>query len=340
YLWAYMFWFGLGLGCLGFLLLHHVVGGQWGDLLRPILESGAATVPWLALLFVPLLFGLPALYPWARPAAVAADPLLRHKLPYLNVPFFVARAAACFAVWSYIARRLLRWGRDPSDAGAAARAARFSAPGIIVYFFTLTVCVADWLMSLEPHWYSTAYELILIIGGALSAMAFSICALALFGGGRRLSDSLPRKPFVDIGNLQLACVMLWAYLQFSQYLIIFSGNIPDEIAWYLRRQVGGWYPAALAMIAALFVVPFLSLLGRSNKARLDRLVRIAALLLAGRALELFWLIKPAFPPPSRPADWRDAAAALALGGAWLAVFLGGLMKRPSAVGTIRTEAAT
>jgi hypothetical protein len=318
YLCAYMFWFGLGLGCLGLKLLHHVVGGDWGDVLRPVLESGAETVPWLALLFIPLLFGLASLYPWARPAVVAADPLLRHKAPYLNAPFFVLRAAASFAVWWALSRRP-------------------SAPGLILYFLTLTICAADWTMSLEPRWYSTVYELILIAGHASSALAFAICGLALFGGGRRLSEALPPKAFVDIGNLQLTCVMLWAYLAFAQYLIVWSGGIPEEIAWYLPRLRGGWFPVSLAMIAALFALPFLALLGRVNKARLDRLAVIAALLLAGRALELFWLVKPAFPAPAP--HWLDAAAALALGGAWLAAFLNGLMKRPSPVGRLRTEEA-
>jgi hypothetical protein len=332
-----MFWFGLGIGCLGLLMLHHVVGGQWGDVLRPMLEAGAATLPWLALLFVPLLFGLAALYPWARPAAVAADPLLQHKAPYLNVPFFALRAAACFAVWCFLSRRLRQWG-DPADAAAAARASRLSAPGLILYFLTLTLCVADWTMSLQPLWYSTIYELIFICGQALSALALAIGGLALLGGGRRLSEALPPKPFVDMGNLLLACVMLWAYVEFSQYLIIWSGGIPAEISWYLARQQGGWFAAALVMIAALFAVPFLALLGRGNKARLDRLAAIAALIVAGRALELFWLLKPAF-PPGPAIHWLDAAAALALGGAWLAVFLSRLTSRPSVVGSLAPEDA-
>jgi len=322
YLCAYMFWFGLGMGCLGLRMLHDIVGGQWGDVLRPMLDAGTATVPWLGLLFIPLLFGLGALYPWARPAVVAADPLLLHKRPYLNVPFFMLRAGACFAIW-----------------GLMSRASRYSAAGLIVYFLTLTLCIADWTMSLEPHWYSTIYELLLICGQALSGLALAICGLALFGGGRNLSESLPPKPFIDMGNLLLACVMLWAYAAFSQYLIIWSGGIPAEISWYLRRQQGVWFPVALAMIAALFVIPFLALLGRRNKARLQRLALIAALIVAARALELFWLIKPAFEPAGPAIHWLDAASALALGGAWLAVFLGRLMARESVVGRINTEEA-
>ncbi len=324
YICAYMFWFGLGIGCLGLSLLHHIVGGQWGDVLRPILDSGASTLPWLALLFIPLLFGLGALYPWARPAAVAADPLLQHKHVYLNVTFFILRAALCFGLWCFMARKL---------------PVRFSAPGLILYFLTVSLCVLDWTMSLDPHWYSTIYELLLIVGQTLSALAFAIVSLALLGGGRRLSDGLPSKPFVDMGNLLLACVMSWGYAEFSQYLIIWSGGIPAEISWYLRRQYGGWFTTGLVMIAALLVIPFFALLGRRNKARLDRLAVIAALILAGRALEVFWLIKPSFPNPAPGLHWLDAAAALALGGSWLAFFLGDMMKRSSSVGVISAEDA-
>jgi hypothetical protein len=328
YLCAYMFWFGLGAGCLGLLLLHRLVGGAWGDLIGPLLEAGASTMPWLALLFTPLLFGLPSLYPWARPALVAADPLLLHKRAYLNAPFFSLRAAICFAVWCFLSVRLRRDGEQAS---------RLSAPGLIVYFLTLTLCVVDWTMSLEPRWYSTIYGPMLIVGQAMSALAASICGLALLGGK---AESLPAKPYVDMGNLLLAFVMLWAYASFSQYLIIWSGGIPEEISWYLRRQQGVWYPVALTLAAAQFWLPFLLLLGRVNKARLGRLAWIAALLVAGRRLELFWLVKPAFASPAPAWHWLDAASGAALGGVWLAAVLSDLTARPSPVGAYRPEAAS
>lgn len=323
YLWAFMLFFGLGSGCLGLLLLHRVVGGQWGELIGPALESGAETVPWLALAFAPLLLGLSRLYPWARPAEVAADPVLRHLQPYLNAPFFAARAAAGFAVW---------WGLIRS-------ARERAAPGLVVYFLTLTPCLLDWTMSLEPRWYSTVYELMMIAGQGLSALALCVATLAVLGGGRRLSDALPSKPFLDLGNLLLAFVLLWAYASFAQYLIIWSGDAPREIAWYLRRQEGVWFAVGLALVAAQFAAPLLLLLARANKRRLDRLALIAGLLVAGRALELQWLIKPAFGRAGPPLHWLDAAAALGLGGAWAAVFLGRLAARPSPVGAVRAEAA-
>jgi hypothetical protein len=194
-------------------------------------------------------------------------------------------------------------------------------------------------MSLEPRWYSTIYEAILIVGQALSALALAIAGLALLGGGRRLSDAAPSKAFVDMGNLLLAFVMLWAYVSFSQYLIVWSGGLPEEIAWYLRRQSGAWRDVALALAGAQFALPFLLLLPRGNKARLDRLAGICALLLAARALEVFWLVKPAFAPPAAAPRWLDAAAALCVGGAWLGSFLGGLLARaPLAAVAARREA--
>jgi len=326
YLTAYLFWFGLGAGCLGLLLLHYIVGGGWGDLIRPMLEAGAGTVPFLALLFVPLLFGLAALYPWTRADLLASDVVLRHKHAYLNVPFFALRAAGCFALWSWLFRRLRR-RPGPDDAAGAAAAVKLAAVGLLLMFLTLTVAAIDWTMSLEPHWYSTVYPLLLICGHAASALAFAIAALAVVGDGRRLAETVPSKPFADVGNLLLATVMLWAYAGFSQYLIIWSGGIPLEISWYIRRQNGIWFAGGLAMIAAMFALPFVLLLVRRNKTRLERLTGIALVVVAGRYLEAFWLVKPA--APSAPAvHWLDAAAALAIGGAWLSAFFGRLATRP------------
>jgi hypothetical protein len=326
YLCAYLFWFGLGAGCLGLLLLHYIVGGGWGELVRPMLEAGAGTVPRLAVLFVPLLFGLGALYPWTRAEALAADAVLRHKQAYLNVPFFIARAAGCFALWSWLFYRLRRRPAADDAAGATA-AVKLAAVGLLAMFLTLTLGAIDWTMSLEPRWYSTVYPLLLICGHAASALAFAIAALGLIGDGRRLSRELPSKPFVDVGNLLLATVMLWAYAGFSQYLIIWSGGIPLEISWYIKRQNGVWFAGGLAMIAAMFGLPFLLLLARRNKARLERLTGVALLVVAGRYLEAFWLVKPA--APAAPAvSWLDAAAALAIGGAWLSAFFGRLALRP------------
>jgi hypothetical protein len=338
YLFAFMFWFGMGIGCLGILMLHHVVGGAWGDLIRPLLEAGAMTLPWLAVLFVPLLLALPTLYPWARPAAVAADTLLQHKRIYLNVPFFTARAAASFALWCFMAYRLNQWS-DPRDEAAAALASRRSAPGLLLYFVTLTFCLLDWTMSLEPHWYSTIYEAMVIVGQLLGALALMTCVLALFGNIRQLSEELPPKPFIDLGNMLLVFVMFWAYFSFSQYLVIWSANMPEEISWYLHRQSAGWFWVAMALIVFQFILPFLILLSRGNKARIERLAWVAALIILMRALDAYWLVKPAFHPAGPQVHWLDVVTFLSVGAVWIAAFLGRLPKRPDVVGVYLGETA-
>lgn len=308
YLFAYMFWFGMGLGCLGVLLLHRLAGGAWSSMIRPYLEAGARTWPVLALLFLPVALGLPLLYPWTRPEVVAADPILAHKHVYLNAPFFLARAAAYFVVWFFVERL------PP-------------APAFLVYFLAASFCATDWTMSLEPLWYSTMYGAMAVVGQGLGAMALAVGAVAALGDRRAAEGPPSRHAFLDLGNMLLAFVMFWAYVSFSQYLIIWCGDLPEEISWYLRRQAGAWFWIAMIVIVAQFVLPFLALLGRANKQRLGRLSRIAALLVGARVVEEFWLVRGAFARPAGAALWLDALAFAAVGAAWLAAFARGLAPR-------------
>jgi hypothetical protein len=304
YLFAWMFFFGIAIGALGLLMMHQLTGGEWGDVILPFMVPAARTLPWLALLFVPVGLSLSALYPWARPALVAADPLLQHKHLYLNAPFFWARAVFYFAVWSFLTFRLTH---------------RRSAWGLVLYMFTVSFAVIDWMMSLEPAWMSTIYPAMVTMGAALSALAFGVCGLR-FLTPERWSESTAKKPFRDLGNMLLTFVMLWAYMSFAQYLIIWYGNLPDEIVWYLPRQAGGWFWIAMALIFLQFFLPFFVLLGRRNKERLSRLAWVAILILVMRAVTLFWLIEP----PLRPAGFSvrvwDVVMFLLLGAVWLRAF--------------------
>ncbi len=337
YLFAFMFWFGMGIGCLGIVLLLHVVGGTWSDLIRPLLEAGASTLPWLAICFVPILFGIEKIYPWARADAVAGDVVLQHKRAYLNVPFFVLRAVACLTLWSLMAVRLNRWS-DPRNAPLEERARRYSGVGLFIYFLTLLFCLTDWTMSLEPHWYSTIYQLMVVVGQALGALAFAVCGLALFGCARS-SEAMPPKPLLDLGNMMLTLVMFWAYTAFSQYLIIWSGDIPDEISWYLHRQQGGWFWIAMVLIVFQFFLPFTVLLLRTAKARLERLAGVCALIVGVRILEVYWLIEPAFYPGDFHIHWLDVALPIGLGGVWCFAFLKTLERRPAIIVACMPEAA-
>jgi hypothetical protein len=329
YLIAYLFWLGVALGCLPLAMLHHLAGGGWGFAIRRILEAGMRTLPLIALFFVPVLLGVNHLYEWAHADTVATDAVLREKAAYLNVPFFVARAAIYFGAWMLFARYLNKWSDEQDATGNPALTRRFqllSGPGILVYALTLTFASVDWAMSLEPHWFSTIYGMLFMVGQTLSSLAFAIAVAACLADRRPMSEFLQRDIFHDLGNLLLAFVMLWAYISFSQYLIIWSGNLPEEIPWYLRRGLGGWQWVAAFLALFHFAIPFVLLLARGNKKKKEIIAAIAGSILVMRWVDLYWLVKPAFGGPLS-VHWLDPALMIALGGVWIGVFLAQLRKR-------------
>jgi hypothetical protein len=331
YLTAYLFWMGVALGSLALLMLHHLVGGRWGHVIQRTLEAAVSTLPLLALLFLPILFNVEGLYLWARPGALETDHLLHHKAPYLNVPFFWVRALIYFAVWIALGG-LLRRGSLAQDRtgepGLTRRLQVLSGPGLVLYGLTMTFAAIDWVMSIEPHWFSTIYGVIFIVGQGLSALAFAIVVTRLLAGRKPLSDVLTPAHFHDLGNLLLAFVMLWAYIAFSQYLIIWSGNIPEEIIWYVDRMAGGWRALAFALIGLHFILPFLLLLSRTTKRRLQALGAVAWGVFVMRMVDLYWIVSPAFHPKEIGLHWLDLVAPVALGGLWLAAFLRQLTRSP------------
>jgi len=331
YLVGYLFWIGIALGCFAVVMLHHLVGGAWGTVIRRLLESGTRTLPLMLLLLAPIVIGLPHLYLWAQPDVVATDELLQHKAPYLNVPFFLARAALYFALWIGLAYLLNRWSaaQDKSNTQSIRkRLQNFSGPGLVLYGLTVTFASVDWVMSLEPHWFSTIYGMIFMVGQTLATLAFIITMLMLLGKREPLASILKPQHFHDLGNLMLAFVMLWAYVAFSQFLIIWSGNLPEEIPWYISRLSGGWGYIAIALVVFHFVLPFLLLLSRQNKRRLGTLATLAGAMLVMRLVDLVWVIAPAFEEEGMHLHWMDLAASIGVGGIWVAVFLWQLGRRP------------
>jgi hypothetical protein len=325
YLWAFLFWFGIGLGCLPLLMLYHLVGGAWGFSIRRIVECGARTLPVMAVLFIPIVFGVHYLYEWSRPDVVAHSEAIARKHAYLNTPFWIVRAIIYFAVWLFYAQRLNRLSTRQDETGditITGHLQRLSAPGLVVYGLTLTFAVFDWAMSLEPAWYSSIYGLLWIVNQTLSALALSIIVIVL------LSRTPSAETLNDLGNLLFAFVMLWAYLSFSQLLIIWSGDLPEEIHWYLSRLANGWEWIAATSAAFHFAVPFLLLLGRVNKRRPTRLAGIAAVLLLMRVLDTFWMITPAFYQDRVSVHLLDIFAVIGIGGVWVAVFAGALRSVP------------
>jgi hypothetical protein len=324
YLVAYIFWIEVALGCLAIVMIHHIAGGAWGVMIQRLLEAGMMTLPLMALLFVPLIFGLSILYPWARPEEVAHDAILQHKSLYLNVPFFLVRTVIYFVIWIGLAYWLRKWSLEQdqrADSALASRFRRLSAPGVLLFGLTITFASVDWMMSLEPHWFSTIYGIMFGVGAYTSAFAFVIILVLWLAKRKPFLGVISTQNINDLGNFLLAGVMLWAYIAFSQYLIIWSGNLPEEIPWYLHRTEGGWQWIGLALILLHFILPLLFLLSRATKRSPEMLTRIAGVVIFMRLVDLFWLIIPAFHPGKLYIHWLDIVAFIGLSGIWIAVFV-------------------
>jgi hypothetical protein len=330
YVFAYVFWTIVPLGCLGVLLLHHLTGGWWGYPIRRIVEAGTRTLPLMALLFVPLWIGIGRLYEWANPAKVAEDPILQYKQPYLNPGFFTARTITYFAIWILIAALLNKWSREQDRTGDPRLQGRMSSlagPGFVIWSLTLTLAMVDWVMSLDARWFSTIYGLIFMIIAGLTAMSFAAIVVRLLSGHEPLRDCVEPKRLLDLGNLMLTQVLLWTYMSFSQFLIIWSGNLKTEIPWYRERAMGSWAPIAVILLILHFFVPFFLLLQRAMKRRAQMLAIVGALLFVLSLVDVYWQIEPAYSP--RP-ELRllDICAVIGIGGIWLAAFLSQLKKLP------------
>jgi len=331
YLLAFVFWVGVALGCSAILMLHHLVGGRWGFPLRRCLESGTRTFYLMAVLALPLLFGLRLLYSWADPEKVRLDSVLQYKAPYLNVPFFIVRTAIYFIIWITIAHFLNKWSLEQDETGnpeLTGRLQNLSGPGLVIFGLTVTYASVDWVMSLEPQWFSTIYGMIFMVTEGLAAMSIVTVAVILLSTHEPLSDLLSKRVLNDYGNLLLTFTMLWAYLSFSQYLIIWSGNVQDEIPWYLSRASGGWAWVALALVVFHFAVPFLLLLSRFVTRRTLWLGVVAAIQIVMSVIDIFWLTVPAYERSGPQFHWMDWLAILGMGGVWFWRFTADLKSRP------------
>lgn len=328
---AFIFWSGIPLGSMAILMLQYITGGTWGAAIRRLLESATRTLPLIALFFVPLLFGLHDLYEWTHADMVAHDHLLQHKSPYLNVPFFIGRAVFYFAVWIIVAWFLNRWSmeQDDSPGYSVGRRLHFlSRGGLLLYSLTMTFAAIDWVMSLEPHWYSTIYGILIIGGQVLTAMAFTIPIVVMLAQDSPRRQVFSADVLQDLGKLLLGFIMLWAYFALSQFLIIWSANLPEETPWYLSRLRGGWEWVGVALIVFHFVLPFALLLSRDLKRHGRTLLALAIGVLAARFLEVYWLVTPAFSPAQLTFHWMDLTVFLGLGGLWVATFVWCLQGRP------------
>jgi len=337
YLFAFLFWIGVGIGCQSILMIHHLSGGRWGLGIRRMLEAGSRTLKLAWIAFLPLAIGVSRVFPWTHPDP--ADALLRKKLLYLNVPFFLGRAVFYFVAWGLLAHFLSKWSLDRDRGGDASLGDKLQAlagGGLVLMGLTITFASVDWAMSLNPHWFSTIYGFLFMVGQALSALAFVIVLVALMGSEPPLSSVVSRESVHDLGKLLFTFVMLWAYVSLSQFLIIWSANLPEELPWYISRLSGGWQYVAVTLVFMHFVLPFLLLLSRELKRNARVLAMVAGGLFLLRLVDLFWLIAPdlqgghgaAHGPHGLSVHWLDFAAPLFLGGAWLALFARELQSRP------------
>lgn len=323
YLVGWLVWFGIAAGSLLWLMIHFLTGGKWGFPLRRSLEAAAGTFPLLALLFIPIFFGLRDLYPWMNPAIVAASDVLEKKRTYLNTPGFIIRTAVFFLIWTWIVHLLRKWSREQDSTHSIEpmkKLRTLSGPGIVLFPFMATIVYVDWIMSLEKDWYSTMFPILICIGQMLSALAFMIILLAWLAPRTSLRTITGTENFHHLGSLLLAFTMMWAYMAFGQLLIIWSGDLPHEISWYLHRISGGWRWVVNFIFLFHFLIPFFLLLSRKTKRNVATLTVVAAFILLAHIIDVWWLVTPTFYPADVHVSWIDFAAIIGVGGIWGTLF--------------------
>ncbi len=331
YLTAFVYWLTLGLGALFFVMLHHLTGAVWSVSIRRVSETIAAVLPVLALLFIPLLFGIHNLFHWSDLEAVAHDAILQHKAGYLNTGFFVTRAIFYFAVWLVLSQLLYRFSiRQDSDPqpNIVLKLRRISAPGMILFALTLTFAAFDWVMSLDAHWYSTIFGVYIFSGSFVMFLSFMIVLLKYFRKMDILTGTVTDEHFHDLGKLLFAFTVWWAYIAGSQYFLIWYGNIPEETVWFLHRWEGTWKHFSLFLIAFHFAVPFFALMFRASKRHTYILPSVAVLLLIMHYDDLYWLIAPNLHHHGPHFSWLDLTTLIGIGGIYLGLLIRQLGRHP------------
>jgi hypothetical protein len=320
---------------MAWLMVGHMTGGNWWMLGRRIFEAATKTLPLVTVMFIPILLGMHRLYLWTHPDEVAGDKVLMAKAFYLNTPGWILRAVIYFALWNVLGYLLTRWSaeQDVDDSPRVWRRLKaISAPGLILYAFSVNFAATDWVMSLDPHWFSTMYGFLFIAQHLLATLALLICLLVLLAQFSPMNEVVRPDRLHDCGKLMLALTMVWAYFSFSQWLIIWMANLPEEISWYLARINGGWQIVALMLVILQFSLPFLLLLSRDLKRDARKLVPVALLVLFMRFVDAYWLVAPNPMPGPRHEHiylhWTYIAAPIALVGLWLAFFAWNLARQP------------
>jgi len=317
YLVAFFYWLTIGLGALFFVLLHHLVDARWSIVVRRMGENVMSTLPLMVVFVLPLLFGIHDLFHWSHEEVVANDAILQAKAGYLNVPFFIIRQVIYFAVWIIFARLLYRVSMQQdagSDKDLKLKMRKISAPGILLFALSATFVAFDWLMSLDPHWYSTIFGVYVYAGSFLASLSF----LVLLGWYQRskglLADVITAEHYHDIGKLMFGFIIFWAYMAFSQYFLIWYANVPEETVWYLERWEGSWKVVSLVIIFGHFTIPFLIMIFRESKRNLAILGPMAIWLLLVHWVDMYWIVFPNIMHHGPHLSWMDAATMAGIGG--------------------------
>ena len=335
YLLGYMFCLGLSLGSMALVMVGHLSGGNWWMIGRRPMEAAMKTLPLLLIGFIPIALGMKSLYPWSHPELVDHDKVMQIKSWYLNPTGFVIRGVIYLVIWNVFAW-LLTSGSAKQDVDASPdiwrRLKAISGPGILIYGLTITLASVDWVMSLDPHWYSTIFGMIFMISHLLSTMSFIVLIAVALSDFAPMSEVLKKDRLHDMGKWMLAFTMVWAYFSFSQWLIIWMGNLPEEISWYLDRLKNGWQYLAVGLVLFQFSLPFALLLSRDLKRSARKLVPVAILVLFMRLVDLFWLIAPnPFPGNEQhrlTLNPNFVFVPLAIIGVWLTFYFWNLAQRP------------
>jgi hypothetical protein len=325
YLVAFYFWNGLTIGSMAVLMVQYLSGGAWGIVGRRIFEAATRTLPLLAVLFIPIVLKMQTLYSWARPEALH-DEVVQAKVAYLNPQAFVLRAVAYFIIWGVLIYLLNKWSREqdarPTELpGPRDRRFRLLAgPGLVIYVLSITFMSVDWVMSLDPHWFSTIFGVLTLGGQGLSTLAFTLIVLSALVKYRPLAGVVRTENIHDLSKLMFAFVMLWAYFAVSQLIIVWSANLPEEIPFYLERLHGPWAPISILVLLGQFVLPFLLLLSRRLKQDPFKVRWIAFGIIVMRVVDITWTIGPVFRHSGSTLSWVDFAVTVAMGSVWLLYF--------------------
>ena len=339
---GFIFWGGIGLGSLGILMLQYLTGGAWGVVTRRTLEAGSRTLPIIILLFIPLAIGVwtRTFFEWTH--LPPTDYAMAHRGVYMTPWFWLVRSVLYFLLFGVMVYLLNKWSAEQDTTSTVEesrlvleRMSRFSGPTLVIYALVVTFAVVDWMLMLDAHWFSTIWGLLFVAGWALSCYCFVVMILAYLSDKAPMNRILGKRHFHDLGKLMLALTMVWAYFNFSQFLIIWAGNLPEETGWWLTRMKGGWGFVGIFLLAFHFAFPFLVLLQQDFKRKARWLATLAIFILVMRLVDMFYLIGPSnrVTPGSVEQgafyiSWLDFAAPVAVGGIWLWWFFGELMKRP------------